>query len=373
MSKAEGAYSLKKRILRIKDRGISEVSSAYEFKNDWPGTVLVPPFCNLHAHLGESVFRNINGKHWSLNKYLAYTNQRNEGISKEQQQSLWKQSADATIDEMGRQGITLFCAGRSAEPAKQHGILTMAGYPIMNNAKIIEYKNQGVQGFAHYMSENQSDRISIGVFLHSLYANDQSSLELAKECMDNGAEFITIHISEDSESRENELKLYGMSPVLILKQSGLLTEKTILVHCGYADNEDLEMIADTGATIALCPISNHFLNTRMPNIYLLEKKHIRWCIATDGWATGRTLSLVEQAQFLHQQYPDISFETLFDHITCIPASLFNRGLYTGRIEKNVENKFLRVSYNGDSAEELISMIMSNRLKGHLVSLEGGHT
>lgn len=359
-------------MLRMHDQVISEVSSAYEYKDDWPGYVFVPPFCNLHAHLGESVFRNIDGNDWSLKKYLNYTNERNEEISKEEQQLIWEQSADATIDEMSRHGIALFCAGRSAEPAKRHGKLTMAGYPIMNNEKIIEYKEKGIQGFDHYISEYQNDRISIGVFLHSLYANDLSSLKLAKECMDNGSEFITIHISEDKESRQNELKLYGESPLRVLNQSGLLTEKTILIHCGYADTEDIEMIADAGATIVICPVSNHFLNTKMPDVQLLEKKHIRWCVATDGWATGRTLSLIEQAQCLHKQFPDVSSEKLFDHITYIPGSLFHRGLYTGKIEKNVENKFLRVSYGGDSAEELIDMIMSGYSEVHLVSLEGGH-
>ncbi len=369
--KREGRYFLEYKRINVRDGVVLSIESGSADKDDHPGYVFLPPFCNIHAHLGESVFRSIDGDKWTLASYLDYTDRYNQALSNEKRQQVWEESADFTIAEMENQGITLFCAARSAGPAKRLNELTMAGYPIMNNDKVLAYKKQGIRGFSQYAIENNCDRVSVGIFLHSLYANDRTSLELAKECMENGSEFITVHVSEDEESRRSEIKLYGQPPIMVLEQYGLLSEKTLLVHCGFVDDEELKLIADTGATIIICPISNHFLNTQMPNVNALREKNIRWCIATDGLATGRTFSLIDQARFLQKQFPDISLLTLYEHITCIPGMLFSRKLYTGLVEEHVEDRFIQVPYGGDSAYELISMIMTNQLEVKLTSSQGG--
>ncbi len=52
--------------------------------------------------------------------------------------------------------------------------------------------------------------------MHSVYANDIESFELAKECIDRGAEFITVHISEDEETTKLEKSAHGMSAIELL-------------------------------------------------------------------------------------------------------------------------------------------------------------
>ena len=52
----------------------------------------------------------------------------------------------------------------------------MAGYPIMNSAKLKKFRLAGIDGFQNYLLANQSETCSVGIFLHSLYKNDVSSL-----------------------------------------------------------------------------------------------------------------------------------------------------------------------------------------------------
>ena len=115
---------------------------------------------------------------------------------------------------------------------------------------------------------------------------------------------------------------------------------TILVHCGCTTKQELELIAKREATIAICPISNIFLNTSILDIKYLEQLGINWCIATDGLATGRSFSLIKQAISLKKIYPFLTYERLFEHITETPAKLYNRKHYTGRIEVGTNADFL---------------------------------
>ena len=40
---------------------------------DMSHKILFPMLFNLHAHLGESIFRDITGSDWTITRYLSYT------------------------------------------------------------------------------------------------------------------------------------------------------------------------------------------------------------------------------------------------------------------------------------------------------------
>lgn len=307
---------------------------------DMEGRLIFSPFFNIHGHLGESIFKDISGSEWTLSKYLSYTEEFNGKLQKSERDELWEKSATFTVSEMEKTGITGFCAARSASTANLYSMNTMAGYPIMNSQKLIDFKKAGIKGFLNYQSEHRGEKVSIGVFLHSVYSNDADSLELARTCLREGAEFITVHVSEDYESTQNERKTYGMSAIQVLEKYGLLTDRTILVHCGFMSDDDYQIVKDTKAAVAVCPLSNVFLNTRMVNIYKLLDYGIPWCIATDGLGTGRTFSMIDQVHAAKSIFKDVPYESFFRSITTIPARYFNRKIYSGRIEPGTEAKFL---------------------------------
>ena len=340
---------------------VSKIEKAKNVNNCNCTGVLLPCFFNIHSHLGESIFRSIEGNDWTISKYLDYTEKYNQKLSTEKKARLWKDSARFSAQEMWIQGTVGFCAARSAEIAEEYNMLTMSGYPIMNSNKLISYKEAGIEGFKEYFNKNKSVNNRIGIFLHSVYANDINSLKLAKECIDIGAEFITGHFSEDEETTNLEKSVHGVSAVELLDEYELLSEKSILVHGGYCSESDLSIIKKRKAVISICPISNDFLNTKMINLEKLEELEIPWCIATDGLGTGRTFSLIEQARIAKNIYASISTEKLWRSITKIPGKVFNNILYTGNIEVGVKSSFLNVNYYGDDVDELLEGLMSGKI------------
>ena len=302
--------------------------------------IIIPPFFNMHCHLGENMFQRLNGNNWSINKYLEYTSKYNESLSLEEQETVWHESAVATLKNLEVNGIIGICAGRSAEVAEIFDFNNMSGYPIMNGRKLEKFKDAGVKGFREYLQRYRSRKCSVGVLLHSLYENDRESIKLARACLEVGAEFFSVHVAEDENTALQEKNFFGESAVTILDKFGLLTDRTILVHCGFVSLRDWEKIAKSGASVAVCPISNKFLNTRMPNLHLLDTYGIPWFLTTDGLGTGKTFSLFEQAKCLKENFPDISYSKIFRSFTALPAALFNRDHYSGNISVGTKAEFL---------------------------------
>lgn len=347
------------------DKGqVTEYNPELEYKEiNMKGKCILPSFFNMHSHLGESLyFSSFLGDDWNILKYLKYTEQINLGMTKLEKEKFWMQSAIIAAEEMKKEGTIGFCAARSTEIAKKFNLLTMSGYPIMNSSKLIKFKENGIEGFKKFYKKNSTETSSVGIFFHSVYANDKSSFKLALDCIKEGAEFITVHISEDKETYLLENQVHGMSAIKILDKYSLLNERTILVHCGYCTDEDLELIKKRRAIIGICPISNKILNTKMPNLYVLEEKNIPWCICSDGLSTGRTFSLIDQIKEAKKNYPLISIERYFESITSIPGLYYNRNLYSGFIEKGVISSFLIADYEGDNAVELLNGILSGKIK-----------
>lgn len=354
-------------IYTYKGRIVDEKNFACDFQEyNMHEKIIMPGLFNIHSHLGESLYKDVHGNRWTLDKYLQHTDFLNKQMSKIERKRFWEKSANITIEEMMKNFTVGYCSARSAQISLKTNIVNMSGYPIMNNIKLLEYKERGIDGFISYLNNYRSDRCSVGVFLHSMYANDRLSFELAKKCMDNGAEFITTHVSEDYQSSLRENRMHGMTAVEVLDMYKILNKKTILVHCGYISKTDMELIKERGASICICPISNLFLNTRMIDINILNEMEIPWYIGTDGLATGRTFSLRHQIRMAKQYYNDIGYQDYFASISFQPAKQLNRMIYTGNIETGTIADFIVF----DSQKKEIEEIMEDffKAKGEKIAL-----
>lgn len=361
----DNRYCIKKNDILVDQNKIIDIKKIHYYGDihvvDLKGRILLPMLFNIHCHLGENAFRCIKGNNWTIKKYLEYTENYHKQYSAVETENMWKKSASETIDYNIKNGIMGFCAARSAEIASEYHMDTMAGYPLMKSEKLRRFSDLGIHGFTDYYSRWNGEYCSVGVFLHSLYANDFSALQLTAEMLRGGAEFLTIHISEDKWTRMLELKMFGDEPIKILKRYHLLNERTILVHGGFLSDNELKIIAESGATIAVCPISNKFLNTQIVDIYKLKSFGIPWCIATDGLGTGRTFSMFQQAKTLKKCFDALTYEELFAAMTRIPGTLYSRNHYQGNILPGTTPLFLVIERDSADSEELLCDLISGKI------------
>ncbi|MGI9623599.1 MAG: amidohydrolase family protein [Acidimicrobiales bacterium] len=67
---------------------------------------------------------------------------------------------------------------------------------------------------------------------------------------------ITIHLAELPHDNDYARSLGHRSHIELANHLGLLGPRTVLAHCTVADDEDIQLLADTGTSVAHCPANN---------------------------------------------------------------------------------------------------------------------
>jgi len=92
---------------------------------------------------------------------------------------------------------------------------------------------------------------------------------------------VQTHCSESDWEHAFVLDRYGRSDAVALDDLGLMTRHTVLAHSNFISEADMELIAERGAGVAHCPLSNaYFSNAVFPLRRALEKG-VRVGLGTD--------------------------------------------------------------------------------------------
>lgn len=111
---------------------------------------------------------------------------------------------------------------------------------------------------------------------------------------------IQIHLSENLDELEwvHDLFPEYSNYTEVYNQNGLLNEKTILAHCIYLNDLELNTIKSKNSGIAHCPISNSCLSSGLCPVRKILNKGIKVGLGTDTSA-GYTTSILEVARHAH--------------------------------------------------------------------------
>ncbi|MGH7624795.1 MAG: amidohydrolase family protein [Gemmatimonadaceae bacterium] len=86
------------------------------------------------------------------------------------------------------------------------------------------------------------------------------------------------------------------TPVELLRRVGVLDQQPLLIHCVHADEADRCAIADAGATVAHCPISNAKLGHGTAPLMELLDAHIPVGLGSDSMASNDRMDLLDEAR-----------------------------------------------------------------------------
>jgi len=91
-----------------------------------------------------------------------------------------------------------------------------------------------------------------------------------------------VHAAESSEEDATIRDEYGRRPVEHLGATGVLAERTVLAHAIRLDDSDLDLVAETGAAVAHCPISNLKTVSGICRVDEMLQRGVRVGLGTDG-------------------------------------------------------------------------------------------
>jgi cytosine/adenosine deaminase-related metal-dependent hydrolase len=104
---------------------------------------------------------------------------------------------------------------------------------------------------------------------------------------------------------EPSFKPPGMTPVEYLDRLGVLTPRTLAVHCIHIDSQDLSRLQSRGVTVVTCPRSNQRLGVGKAPISKLLSAGIPVALGTDSLASSPDLDLFTEIAHLRQDHPQL--------------------------------------------------------------------
>ena len=97
-------------------------------------------------------------------------------------------------------------------------------------------------------------------------------------------------------SRDSPATPSGLSPVGWLAEHGALTERTLCIHAVQVGRPDIDRLADSGAAVAHCPLSNQAHRHGAAPLGAMLQAGIRVGIGTDSEVSVGRLDLLAEAR-----------------------------------------------------------------------------
>ncbi|MFZ3561628.1 amidohydrolase family protein [Streptomyces sp. BH055] len=131
---------------------------------------------------------------------------------------------------------------------------------------------------------------------HLFYCSEQAfraAAALAEE-FDTG---LHTHSSETTWEVEESLRQFGRRPVEEFHHRGILGPRTVIAHCVWLDDRELDLLAETGTSVAHCPCSNMKLSSGPARVADMRRRGIAVGIGSDGEKENNNLDLLEEMKF----------------------------------------------------------------------------
>ncbi|RKT46904.1 TRZ/ATZ family hydrolase [Thiocapsa rosea] len=263
---------------------------------DLPGHLLIPGLINAHTHAAMVLMRGL-ADDLPLMTWL------HEHIWPAEQR--WVDPAfvaDGTrlaVLEMLRGGITCyndmyFYPEVTAQVSAEAGMRAVIGmivvdFPTGYAASADEYIAKGLALHEHYRDH---PLIRVAFAPHSPYAVSDAPLQRVRALADELEVPIHIHLHETRDEILQSLRDHGERPISRLNRLGLLGPGLVCVHMTQLEEDEIALLADTGAHVVHCPESNLKLASGFCPVAKLLEAGVNVAIGTDGAASNNDLNML---------------------------------------------------------------------------------
>ncbi len=267
---------------------------------DASNAVVTPGFVNAHTHIAMTLLRGYADDK-ALDRWL--------------QEDIWpteaalepadiRVGAELGILEAIKGGTTAiadmyFEIGETAAVVEQAGIRARLGHGVISVGKDHEAaREDAIAGLevAEQYDGAADGRISTAFMPHSLTTVDAEYYEeFVPEARDRGLP-VHFHANETVGEVEPIVEDHGVRPLEYAADLGLLEPEDFLAHGVHLDSTEIDLLAETGASVIHCPASNMKLASGMAPIQQLLDAGVTVGLGTDGAASNNDLSMLDEAR-----------------------------------------------------------------------------
>jgi len=173
-------------------------------------------------------------------------------------------------------------AHAAADAAAEAGIELVLLLAAYGRGGIERFRQNSVADYLLQLEELRAAGVRVGVAPHSVRACPRDWLEELGRYA--AAEGLPLHVHADEQAREIEecLAEHGLRPLELLAETGCLGPSTTVVHATHADAHELDLLADAGARVCVCPTTEANLGDGFAPVQELCERGVGICIGSDS-------------------------------------------------------------------------------------------
>jgi formimidoylglutamate deiminase len=243
-------------------------------------------FVNAHSHTFQRTLRGAT----EGDDFWAWREAMLQEAERQTPESV-RESYSAAYREMRRVGYTavgefhylgLEEAWAAAEAAHEAGIELVLLLVAYARGGLPRFRQETAGEFLGQVETLRDRGVRVGLAPHSVRACPREWLEEIGAYA--ATEGLSLHVHADEQEREIEecLTEHGVRPIELLADTACLGPRTTVVHATHGDDHELELLANAGTRVCLCPTTEANLGDGFAPVERLMERGIRICIGSDS-------------------------------------------------------------------------------------------
>jgi formimidoylglutamate deiminase len=251
-----------------------------------PDRLPLPGFVNAHSHAFQRALRGKTegGDFWAWREsMLDLARGLTPGHVRESYVETYREMRAAGYTAVGEfHYVGLDEAHAAVEAAREAGLEHVLLLSAYGRGGIDRFRQESVAEYLGQVEELAAGGARVGLAPHSVRACPREWLsEIGAYAEREG---LVLHVHADEQPREIEecLAEHGLRPVELLAETGCLGPRTTIVHGTHADERELDLLAESGSRVCLCPTTEANLGDGFPPLEGLLAREIPLCIGSDS-------------------------------------------------------------------------------------------
>jgi putative selenium metabolism protein SsnA len=306
---------------------------------DAKGKVVLPGFINTHMHFYSTMVRGLGKaapskdfqevlEHlwWRLDKKLTLEDAYYSALLP--LVDAIKRGTTTLIDHHASPFAAKGSLNRIAQAVKETGLRASLCYEVSDRdgAKVAQDGLDENAAFIKKCSRDKDPQLKALFGLHASFTIKDATLEAAAAAGHELGAGFHVHTAEAKSDQDYNINNFNLRVVQRLNKFGILGPKTIAAHCVHVDEDEMNLLRDTGTAVAHNPQSNMNNAVGMADIIKMSAKGILVGLGTDAM----TVNMLEEvrvalwAQHLYHNNPSAGFMEVLGALLFNNAQIANR-------------------------------------------------
>jgi formimidoylglutamate deiminase len=173
-------------------------------------------------------------------------------------------------------------AHAAVEAAAEAGIEIVLLLSAYGRGGLERFRQESAADYLTQLEAVRETGVRVGLAPHSVRACPRDWLdELGRYA---ATESLPLHVHADEQPREIEecVEEHGLRPIELLAETGCLGPHTTIVHATHADARELDLLAEAGSRVCVCPTTEANLGDGFVPVEELCARGIGICVGSDS-------------------------------------------------------------------------------------------